>query len=135
MVSIEPNAVAGANAQPDRATKLYKAAWRWHFYAGLYVIPFLIMLAVTGLAMLWISTLAGRDGEWINVVPQEQVMPVSELSEAAVQSVPGSTLVQYVAPRASDLVALFRNASRRSWRSSPSPQSGLSCYPSHIPSN
>jgi uncharacterized iron-regulated membrane protein len=27
---------------------LYRAVWRWHFYAGLLVIPFMIMLAVTG---------------------------------------------------------------------------------------
>ena len=27
--------------------RLYFAAWRWHFYAGLYVIPFMLMLAVT----------------------------------------------------------------------------------------
>ncbi|SNB77283.1 Uncharacterized iron-regulated membrane protein [Arboricoccus pini] len=27
---------------------VYRAVWRWHFYAGLLVIPFLILLAVTG---------------------------------------------------------------------------------------
>ena len=27
------------------AGRFYAAVWRWHFYAGLYVIPFLIMLA------------------------------------------------------------------------------------------
>lgn len=31
---------------------LYAAVWRWHFYAGLYVAPFLMLLAITGLAML-----------------------------------------------------------------------------------
>ena len=31
---------------------LYAAVWRWHFYAGLYVAPFLMLLAVTGLVML-----------------------------------------------------------------------------------
>ncbi|MGE0591679.1 MAG: PepSY-associated TM helix domain-containing protein [Vicinamibacterales bacterium] len=31
---------------------LYAAVWRWHFYAGLYVAPFLVILALTGLAML-----------------------------------------------------------------------------------
>ena len=108
MVSIEPNAVSDVQVQSDRTNTFYKAAWRWHFYAGLYAIPFLIMLATTGLLMLWISVLSGRDGEWINVTPQEQTLPVSALSDAAVQSVPGSTLVQYVAPRADDLVALFR---------------------------
>lgn len=44
----------GANAPgaPSGVNKLYFAAWRWHFYAGLYVIPFLIMLAVTGALMV-----------------------------------------------------------------------------------
>lgn len=31
-------------ASPD----LYRAVWRWHFYAGLLVLPFLIWLAITG---------------------------------------------------------------------------------------
>ena len=26
----------------------YRMLWRWHFYAGLFVMPFLIVLAVTG---------------------------------------------------------------------------------------
>ena len=29
-------------------SSLYRAVWRWHFYAGLIVMPFLILLAVTG---------------------------------------------------------------------------------------
>ena len=41
-------------AQQDAAasSRLYRAMWRWHFYAGLYVIPFLLMLAVTGFFMM-----------------------------------------------------------------------------------
>lgn len=31
---------------------LYAAVWRWHFYAGIYVAPFLMLLAFTGLVML-----------------------------------------------------------------------------------
>ena len=31
---------------------LYAAVWRWHFYAGLYVAPFLMLLALSGLVML-----------------------------------------------------------------------------------
>ena len=26
----------------------YRTLWRWHFYAGLFVMPFLMVLAVTG---------------------------------------------------------------------------------------
>ncbi|MDP2698741.1 PepSY domain-containing protein [Thalassospira sp.] len=32
---------------------IYRAVWRWHFYAGLFVLPFLILLAVTGGAYLF----------------------------------------------------------------------------------
>lgn len=31
----------------------YNLAWRWHFYAGLFVIPFLIMLSLTGIIYLF----------------------------------------------------------------------------------
>ncbi|MES2288561.1 MAG: PepSY domain-containing protein [Pseudomonadota bacterium] len=31
-----------------QANALYRTIWRWHFYAGLFVIPFVIILSVTG---------------------------------------------------------------------------------------
>ncbi|AEI93689.1 PepSY-associated TM helix domain-containing protein [Roseobacter litoralis] len=97
------------NAQPEgSANKLYFAAWRWHFYAGLFVFPFLATLAITGMAMLWIAWIDGRDGERTVVVPQEILQPVSVQAEAAVASVPDGTLKQYVAPRTDSVAALFR---------------------------
>ncbi|CAG4886580.1 PepSY-associated TM helix domain-containing protein [Paraburkholderia saeva] len=30
------------------ASRSYRTLWRWHFYAGLFVMPFLVVLAVTG---------------------------------------------------------------------------------------
>lgn len=39
----------GAIARPRVGpSDLYRAVWRWHFYAGLFVLPFLVLLAVTG---------------------------------------------------------------------------------------
>jgi len=37
---------AGTNASP--AHPGYRTLWRWHFYAGLFVMPFLLVLAITG---------------------------------------------------------------------------------------
>lgn len=37
------------NATPS----FYNLAWRWHFYAGLFVIPFMIMLSLTGIIYLF----------------------------------------------------------------------------------
>lgn len=113
MVVLDQNpAQAGghSDAQNDRThfAKLYRAAWRWHFYAGLYVIPFFIMLATTGLLMMWIAFIDGRDGERTSVVPQDTPLAVSVQAQAALEAFPNSTLVQYVAPRADDLAALFR---------------------------
>lgn len=94
--------------QDASANKFYFAAWRWHFYAGLFVIPFLAVLAVTGMAMLWIAWIDGRDGERTAVTPQEIIAPLSEQAAAAVTAIPEGTLKQYVAPRSADVAALFR---------------------------
>lgn len=96
-------------AQPEGGVnKLYFAAWRWHFYAGLFVIPFLSILAITGASMLWIAWIDGRDGERTLVIPQEIVAPVSQQAAAAIAAIPNGTLKQYVAPRTHDVAALFR---------------------------
>lgn len=110
MVSIDSPAAPRAAEAPSRATPFYFAVWRWHFYAALYAVPFLVMLAVTGLIMLWTSVLSGRDGEWIAVTPQAAPLAVSAQAEAAVTAVPGGSLSGYIAPRADDLAAIFQVA-------------------------
>ncbi|EAP77109.1 PepSY-associated TM helix domain-containing protein [Roseovarius nubinhibens] len=92
---------------PARAA-LYRAVWRWHFYAGLYVIPFFILLAATGMAMLWIAHIDGRDGERHTVLPQAQTLALSEQAASAEKAFPDGSLAQYIAPRAADLAAIFR---------------------------
>lgn len=88
--------------------RFYITAWRWHFYAGLYVAPFLLMLAVTGLVMLWTATIFGRDGEKTFVVtPRSTMTGVSAQAEAAIREIPGQ-IVQYIAPRHPDQASLFR---------------------------
>lgn len=114
-------------ADGTSSRSFYVAAWRWHFYAGLYVAPFLIMLAVTGLIMLWSSVLVGRDGEKIfAVTPSGQTVPVSVQADAASATIPGGTLVQYIVPRTDDQPALFRvNAGEGSTMVAVDPYSGV----------
>lgn len=96
---------AEAPAADRAANAYYFIAWRWHFYAGLYVIPFLLMLAVTGLTMLWISWGAGIGAERMAVVPGARTLPVGRLLEAAEAAVPVGRAVQYVEPLAGNRVA------------------------------
>ena len=89
------------------ADKFYLATWRWHFYSGLYVIPFLIILALTGLAMLWTNTLSGLDGGQVTVNMIGAPVSVSEQAAAAQSAVADGELVQYIAPLADDKASVF----------------------------
>jgi uncharacterized iron-regulated membrane protein len=104
------NAAYDAVSGGSRLTgRFYAAVWRWHFYAGLYVVPFLIMLAVTGLIMLWVSVIDGRDGEnRIRITPQATELPVSAQADAARAAIADGVMKQYLSPRGSDRVALFQ---------------------------
>jgi uncharacterized iron-regulated membrane protein len=95
----------GAPAQG--ANRFYFIAWRWHFYAGLYVIPFLVMLAATGLVMLWVSAMTELNGERARVTPGSALLPVSQLQAAAEAAVPGGAATKYIAPMGADRVAAF----------------------------
>lgn len=112
MVALDQDAARpSARSTPNDAAgfaKFYRAAWRWHFYAGLYVIPFFIMLATTGMFMMWIAFIDGRDGERTRVVPQDTPIAMSLQAKAVLAEYPQGTLEAYTAPRGPDLAALFR---------------------------
>lgn len=95
-------------AEGQRTNRFYVTAWRWHFYAGLYVIPFLLMLATTGLIMLWISALSEVNGELATVPVSGPMLQVSALQSVAEAAVPGGSATQYIAPLGPDRVAVFR---------------------------
>jgi uncharacterized iron-regulated membrane protein len=104
-MSISSTAVDMVAKSPS--TALYRAVWRWHFYAGLFVIPFLIMLAVTGAFMMVYSD-AGNELGWAsNVTATGKTLPVSIQARAALAAVPEGKLATYIAPRAADRPAYF----------------------------
>ena len=111
MNSVIPTPESADTSEEDNTSvsqsKFYLAAWRWHFFAGLYIAPFMLILAVSGLMMLSIYALNGRDGERTTIAPQEEALAVSAQAEAAIAAVPDGTLVQYIAPLATDKAALF----------------------------
>ncbi|MGO2364635.1 MAG: PepSY-associated TM helix domain-containing protein [Psychrobacter sp.] len=88
----------------------YFTVWRWHFYAGMFVAPFLIVLSVTALGMLFMSNTVGLDGDRLTIATPESMLtaPVSTQAKNALSTLPDSTLVKYIAPRDADTVALFQ---------------------------
>ncbi|MFO0910507.1 MAG: PepSY domain-containing protein [Isosphaeraceae bacterium] len=84
---------------PARSWPDYRAVWRWHFYAGLFCIPFVIVLSISGSIYLfkpqieaWVDRAeAGLAIERAAAAPSAQV-------KAALASVPGGSLVSYEIP-------------------------------------
>lgn len=94
----------------QNASQRYFTVWRWHFYAGFFVAPFLMLLAITGLSMIFFAHTEGKDGEQIEVEPAAIVRPLSEQAQMALDTVDAERgmVVQYISPRADNKVAVFR---------------------------
>ncbi len=85
---------------------LYRMIWRWHFYAGLFCIPFVIALSLTGSAYLFRPQIEA----WIDrdlMVLERSGVPATQdaIVEAARASAPGSTLAAIVLPEQPDMAA------------------------------
>jgi len=85
----------------------YALAWRWHFYAGLCVIPFLLMLALTGLVMVYFTGFQSRLGNVVHVTPRAPILAVTAQARAALRSHPGAQLKAWMSPRAADVASEF----------------------------
>ena len=88
----------------------YFTLWRWHFYMGLFVAPLLMLLSITGLAMIFFAHTEGKDSEYVPVPVQSIVKPLSVQAKAALDKIdPEHGMVaQYISPRSADLAAIFR---------------------------
>ncbi len=77
----------------------YRAVWRWHFYAGLFCIPFVIVLSISGLIYLFKPQIeAWNDRHYDNLQMTGSSKPVSEQIAAAIAAVPGSSFSSYELP-------------------------------------
>lgn len=101
-------APAPADAEASTGHALYRAIWRWHFYAGLLCLPILTLLAVTGGLYLFKDELNRLiHPGWHMVAPATSSLPVERLAESALAAVPG-TLAGYRAPASPDASAVVR---------------------------
>ena len=94
-------------AAPSAPSALYRAIWRWHFYAGLFVLPFLLVLATTGLIMIYGNSVETFLGKKYFVEPGGAHIDVVKQALAAQAAVPGGTVTMYVAPPSADRSSVF----------------------------
>lgn len=73
------------------SSALYRALWRWHFYAGLIVAPFLLILSVTGAIYLFNDEINDRlQADLRFVTPSAERIETSRMLEAALAAHPGA---------------------------------------------
>ena len=76
----------------------YTTVWRWHFYAGLFCIPFILWLSCTGLIYLFkpqIDAWYDRPYDHLNL---QYVQPASKQVQAALDAVPNTVFSAYEMP-------------------------------------
>lgn len=76
----------------------YTTVWRWHFYAGLFCLPFILWLSCTGLIYLFkpqIDAWYDRPYDHLSI---QHIQPASQQVQAALDAVPNSVFSAYEMP-------------------------------------
>jgi uncharacterized iron-regulated membrane protein len=91
---------------------VYRAVWRWHFIAGLLVLPFLVMLALTGATYLFRAEIDHAVyGKWDHVpVQTRETLPVSALIQRVEAGTSGQVLQVAVPSSAGESIRLVVSA-------------------------
>jgi uncharacterized iron-regulated membrane protein len=86
----------------------YNLAWRWHFYAGLFVAPFMVMLALTGIIYLFKPQLDSLMYSSLLEVPVgHHTVPADDLLQRVKAAYPQGQVTQYLPPVNAERSAQF----------------------------
>lgn len=87
----------------EQSRRLYRAVWRWHFYAGVFCIPFVIWLSITGSIYLFRPQIERwLDRPYDHLQLEGPGATPEQIAQAAVAAVPHSRLHYYELPRDPD---------------------------------
>ncbi|TNE48822.1 MAG: PepSY domain-containing protein [Sphingomonadales bacterium] len=89
-------------------TATYHRMWRWHFYAGLFVLPFILILSASGAIYLFKPQIdQWEEREFLSLSSESAVSADAQL-EAALNANPGSRFNHYRLPRKAGDAAMIQ---------------------------
>lgn len=91
-------------------TALYRTIWRWHFYAGLFVLPFILILSASGAAYLFKPQIDRWEEAAFRNLDATGAVSANVQLAAAVGAHPGSEFHYYRLPEAEGDAALIHLA-------------------------
>jgi uncharacterized iron-regulated membrane protein len=80
----------------SKATSLFRAVWRWHFYAGIIFAPFIIMLSLSGIIYLFkpqIENMMYKDYYFVHT--GQEKLAVEKQIEQVKEKYPKATIADY----------------------------------------
>ena len=96
---------------------LYRTIWRWHFYAGIFCIPFVIVLALTGAIYLFKPYYESwQENQFHRLNISGERLPANQQIQAALDAIPGGKFLSYRLPQNPDESVLVKVQAEASWQ-------------------
>lgn len=89
---------------------LYRTIWRWHFYAGLLVVPLILILSVSGAIYLFKPQIERWEESSFRALPTEGAASPDQQLQAAQTAFPGAMFHAYRVPHAPGDAAMIHLA-------------------------
>jgi uncharacterized iron-regulated membrane protein len=82
---------------------VYRTIWRWHFYAGVFCIPFVIVLALTGAIYLFKPYYEHwQESEYRDLPISGEAIAPNQQIQIALNAIPNGKLLSYRLPQTAD---------------------------------
>ena len=90
------------------ASRQWRAVWRIHFYSGIFAFPFILLMAVTGLVILYTQPIQDRtQGDLYKVGVGTETVSYEEQAAAVEEAYPGASVISLTTPTAADRSSIF----------------------------
>ncbi len=97
MTLIHSEAVASSPVKSEPpGNRFYRTVWRWHFYAGLFVVPFMLILGATGIIYLFkpqLDTVMYHNLMFVQ--PSTTMLSYTEQVQTAREAYPQATVTKF----------------------------------------
>ena len=99
--------------EDNRSSRMWRSIWRTHFYAGIFAAPILMLLALTGLVILYTEPIERAvNGHLVTVTPGETAVSLDRQRAAVAERYPAWGFVAVTPPKAADRSTLFAMTDR-----------------------
>lgn len=96
---------------------LYRTIWRWHFYAGIFCIPFVIVLALTGAIYLFKPYYESwQESQFHQINSTAERLPANQQIQVALDAIPGGKFLSYRLPQNPDDSVLVKVQAESTWQ-------------------